>query len=292
VQLREIISLKQQFLDIESVENIIKIYEDAKPDSKSGYMRHKCVREEIARRLQPEIICNLTNEDLLHLVRFKAGLAPQNRVLVSLLKIAEKELFQQRFRGLINWSINKVLKKREFPGVVISREDLYQEGQIGLMKAIERFDFSFGYKLSTYAIRCIHSSVLRAFYDVLKSQKHNVKFVSLEEHYSPRYEDGDGEITVPDTRINQEEHLGEHQHASVVSEKLSEMVSRLPENERIVMELLFPLNDNLQEGFSIEAAAVKLGFSAGKIRHIRAQALLRMRERYNELYAQMQLINH
>ena len=44
----------------------------------------------------------------------------------------------------------------------MSRMDLVSEGNIGLMKAVERFDPAKGGKLSTYAARWIKQSIKRA----------------------------------------------------------------------------------------------------------------------------------
>nr|WP_308624080.1 sigma-70 family RNA polymerase sigma factor [uncultured Eisenbergiella sp.] len=55
--------------------------------------------------------------------------------------------------------------KKYAPGSGMAFLDLIQEGNMGLMKAVERFDCHMGYKFSTYAIWWIRQAVTRAIAD-------------------------------------------------------------------------------------------------------------------------------
>lgn len=54
---------------------------------------------------------------------------------------------------------------KRYTGRGLSLMDLIQEGNIGLMKALERYDYELGYKLSTYATWWIRQAVTRAIAD-------------------------------------------------------------------------------------------------------------------------------
>lgn len=71
---------------------------------------------------------------------------------------AAKERLLQENSGLI-WSVVKRFSARA------EAEDLYQIGAIGLLKCIEKFDFSYDVKFSTYAVPMIMGEIRRFLRD-------------------------------------------------------------------------------------------------------------------------------
>lgn len=80
----------------------------------------------------------------------------------TLVSEAKDELITHNLRLVVNVAKNYI-------GRGLSFLDLIQEGNIGLMKAIDKFDYTMGFKFSTYATWWIRQGITRALIDHTKT---------------------------------------------------------------------------------------------------------------------------
>ena len=72
---------------------------------------------------------------------------------------AAREALVTRNMGLVYYCVNEIVGKRTLQS--LSREDLVQEGAIGLARAVDRWDPAIGGKFSTYAVYWVRAAILR-----------------------------------------------------------------------------------------------------------------------------------
>lgn len=107
---------------------------------------------------EPEL-SNHLSQYMRDIGRFELLTADQEIELAALIKNGDEAAREK----MINANLRLVVKiARDYEGFGLPLSDLINEGNIGLMKAVERFDPAKGGKLSTYASWWIKQSVKRA----------------------------------------------------------------------------------------------------------------------------------
>jgi RNA polymerase primary sigma factor len=98
-------------------------------------------------------------------VRIERDLGLSGRQLVRWLRDAEENsrVVQQAKRKLVESNLRLVVSvAKRYAGANLPLLDLVQEGNLGLMKAVDRFQYRRGFKFSTYATWWIRQAITRA----------------------------------------------------------------------------------------------------------------------------------
>jgi len=115
-----------------------------------------------------DLICEKIDEltKKVYMVENKIGMSTEQlESIVSRIDMAEEQAHQAKMR-MVEANLRLVVNiAKRYVGRGLSFLDLVQEGNIGLMRAVDKFDYRKGYKFSTYATWWIRQAVTRAIAD-------------------------------------------------------------------------------------------------------------------------------
>ncbi|MBO4551236.1 MAG: sigma-70 family RNA polymerase sigma factor [Bacteroidaceae bacterium] len=143
---------------------------------------------------------------------------------------------------------------RQYQDQGLSLPDLINEGNVGLIKAAEKFDEKRGLKFITYAVWWIRERILHA---LAAEQRHLARRLL-------------NELPSPDSLITPV-----NQTSESLSIEMNHALSLLGERERLIIERTFGLNG--QSEMTLEEIGEGLELSRERVRQIREKAIRKLR---------------
>ena len=159
---------------------------------------------------------------------------------------------------------------KKYYSSVRDQDDLISIGTIGLIKAVNTFDYTKGTRLATYASRCIENEILMFF----RSTRKTAQDVSMDD---PIDTDKDGHpLTLMDV-IAEEDNTFENLDLKINSEKLYRYIAEtLDDREKEIIELRYGL---LGDGLTQREVASRLNISRSSVSRIEKKALEKLKRR-------------
>ena len=151
------------------------------------------------------------------------------------------------------------------------QDDLLSIGTIGLIKAVDSYNFDKGARFSTYAARCIENEILM----YLRRNNKTKLEVSIDE---PLNVDWDGnELLLSDILGTEEDTIYRDMETEAEHKLLGKAIGRLSNRERVIVQMRFGLGTPDGEEKTQKEVADLLGISQSYISRLEKKIMQRLR---------------
>ena len=201
---------------------------------------------------------------LLHQASIQRSLLNSRRPSKARLQLIERLVLLAEWHRdrLVEANVRLVISiVKKFVNTNNSFDELLSEGIVGLMRAVEKFDYDRGFRFSTYATQVVRRNSYRA---VVTNQQDRQKVTSGLQ---------DMEIDISDEgRVSA---IGEKRWHELRA-RLSEMLNDLDRREKLIMRARFSLGSH-RRVHTLQSLADRLGISKERVRQLERRAMEKLR---------------
>lgn len=157
----------------------------------------------------------------------------------------------------------------------LEADDLLSVGTIGLIKAIDTFDYDKKVQLSTYAARCINNEILM----LIRANKKHKNVVSLNSLTSNNEDDKDLELK--DVLSSDDEEIFVQVEQNLMIQKIKKIITeKLDKREQAVVKLRYGID--CDKAYTQKEVATKLGISRSYISRIENKTLKIIKDEFDK----------